>query len=77
MIPYQEKLVEKVLQGIGIFHFQWLSPKPEVKPEVQTGIINRKYKPDVQTCPSGSSYDFSREEEDAAVAISCSKSRAT
>merc|ERR1719186_1471979 len=33
--------------------------------------------PMVMTWPSGSSYDFSREVEAAAVAISCSKSRAT
>lgn len=33
--------------------------------------------PMVMTCPSGNSYDFSREEVEAAVAISCSKSRAT
>ena len=33
--------------------------------------------PMVMTCPSGSSYDFSRAEEEAAVCISCSKSRAT
>merc|ERR1712240_555833 len=33
--------------------------------------------PMVMTCPSGSSWDFSREVEAAAVDISCSKSRAT
>merc|ERR1712038_1469406 len=33
--------------------------------------------PMVMTWPSGNSYDFSREEEAAAVDISCSKSRAT
>merc|ERR1712168_1773742 len=33
--------------------------------------------PTVTICPSGSSSDFSMEEEEAAVAISCSKSRAT
>merc|ERR1719175_265153 len=33
--------------------------------------------PMVITCPSGSSYDFSRELDEAAVAISCSKSKAT
>merc|ERR1719278_461357 len=33
--------------------------------------------PMVMTCPSGNSYDFSNEVEAAAVAISCSKSRAT
>merc|ERR1712212_1438579 len=33
--------------------------------------------PTVTIWPSGNSYDFSMEEEEAAVAISCSKSRAT
>merc|ERR1740117_150505 len=33
--------------------------------------------PMVMTWPSGSSYDFSRDEEEAAVCISASKSRAT
>ena len=33
--------------------------------------------PIVIICPSGSSYDFSSELDDAAVAISCSKSKAT
>merc|ERR1719181_1556864 len=33
--------------------------------------------PMVMTCPSGSSYDFSSEEDEAAVCISASKSRAT
>uniref|UniRef100_A0A915CJ16 Uncharacterized protein n=1 Tax=Parascaris univalens TaxID=6257 RepID=A0A915CJ16_PARUN len=41
-----------------------------------SGQRNRSL-PTVMTCPSGSSYDFSRDEEEAAVAISCSKSRAT
>ena len=34
-------------------------------------------KPKLITCPSGSSYDFSNDEDEAAVDISCSKSRAT
>merc|ERR1719399_2555085 len=33
--------------------------------------------PMVITCPSGSSYDFSSDDDDAAVCISASKSRAT
>merc|ERR1712240_493513 len=33
--------------------------------------------PTVMTCPSGSSYDFSRELDEAAVAISWAKSKAT
>merc|ERR1719225_558482 len=41
-----------------------------------SGHLNLSF-PMVMTCPSGSSYDFSRLELEAAVAISCSKSRAT
>merc|ERR1719351_295219 len=41
-----------------------------------SGHLNLSF-PIVITCPSGNSYDFSREVEAAAVAISCSKSRAT
>merc|ERR1719260_213819 len=41
-----------------------------------SGHLNRSL-PMVITWPSGSSYDFSREVEAAAVDISCSKSRAT
>ena len=41
-----------------------------------SGALNLSF-PTVMTCPSGSSYDFSRELELAAVVISWSKSRAT
>merc|ERR1719192_1654410 len=41
-----------------------------------SGHLKRSF-PTVMTCPSGSSYDFSSDDEEAAVAISCSKSRAT
>ncbi|KAI2808396.1 hypothetical protein BLOT_006338 [Blomia tropicalis] len=41
-----------------------------------SGARNRSL-PMVMTCPSGNSYDFSNEDEVAAVAISLSKSNAT
>merc|ERR1712002_707517 len=41
-----------------------------------SGHLNLSF-PMVMTCPSGSSYDFSKDVEAPAVDISCSKSRAT
>ncbi|PAV87101.1 hypothetical protein WR25_12714 [Diploscapter pachys] len=83
-VALHDRVVGRLMDASG-FHAQegWLKQKIEFLPVVDqntwkraSGQRNRSL-PTVMTWPSGNSYDFSKEDDDAAVAISCSKSRAT